>query len=75
MDLLNSSLEALSGTDEEEYHAARRLFRAAVNLGLMSHLTNPSEEKLGLVQQGRALSYHYGKGHDSMVDALKAAAD
>lgn len=66
-DLLNDTL-SIHTADGADYHAARRSFRSAVHLGIVSQLIDPSDSKLEYVEQGIELSKLYGKNHDYMLD-------
>lgn len=64
--LLNDTVSTCA-TDEANYHAARRRFRAAVHLGMVSQLIDPSDDKLEYAKQGIELNKLYGKNHDHML--------
>ena len=52
---------------EKEYHNARRLFRAVVHLGIVSHLISPNDQKAEFAKAGIELSALYGNTHDMLI--------
>ncbi len=52
----------------DDYHRARKSFRAVTHLGIASYLLAPSLEKLDYVQQGAELNRMYGERHQDICE-------